>query len=52
MLALAEEAAADYPEMRASVRRRARQDVNAVLTEHFVFGLEALLDGLESRLRK
>jgi AcrR family transcriptional regulator len=52
MLTQAEAAAADYPEMRASVRRRAQQDVNAALTEHFVFGLDALLDGLEARLKK
>lgn len=52
MLTQAEEASADHPEMRASVRRRAHQDLNTALTEHFVFGLDALLDGLEARLKK
>ncbi|MEI8412533.1 MULTISPECIES: TetR/AcrR family transcriptional regulator C-terminal domain-containing protein [unclassified Kribbella] len=52
MLTQAEEASADHPEMRASVRRRSHQDLNTALTEHFVFGLEALLDGLEARLKK
>ncbi|GAB2686809.1 TetR/AcrR family transcriptional regulator C-terminal domain-containing protein [Kribbella swartbergensis] len=45
-------AADDHPEMRESVRRRADRDMNAMLTESFVFGLDALLDGLELRVKK
>jgi AcrR family transcriptional regulator len=48
----AEAVAADYPDMRASVRRRTIKDLDTSLTENFVFGLDALLDGLEARVRK
>lgn len=48
----AEAVAADYPAMRASVRRRTVKDLDTSLTENFVFGLEALLDGLEARVKK
>jgi AcrR family transcriptional regulator len=52
MLRQAEAIAVEYPEMQASVRRRARQDMNSALTSNFVYGLDALLDGLESRVKK
>ena len=52
MMKQAEAVAADYPEMRESVRRRGHQDVDATLTKAFVFGLDVILDGLESRLKK
>jgi len=52
MLQQAEAIATDHPEMQASVRRRAGQDLNAALTNTFVYGLDALLDGLESRVKK
>ena len=45
------ESVATEPEMQASVRRRATMDMNAALTQNFVFGLDALLDGLESRVK-
>jgi len=48
----AEAVAADYPDMRASVQRRTIKDLDTSLTENFVFGLDALLDGLEARVRK
>ncbi|MEV5963833.1 TetR/AcrR family transcriptional regulator C-terminal domain-containing protein [Kribbella sp. NPDC051952] len=52
MLSQAEAIATDYPEMQASVRRRTRQDLDAALTQTFVFGLDALLDGLQARVKK
>jgi AcrR family transcriptional regulator len=48
----AEAASADHPEMLESVRRRVARDVDVTLNEAFVFGLDALLDGLEARLEK
>ena len=52
MLHEAEAAAANHPDMLKSVRRRAARDIDSMLTESFVFGLDALLDGLETRLAK
>jgi AcrR family transcriptional regulator len=52
LLEQAEAVAGDYPEMQASVRRRTTMDLDAGLTENFVFGLDALLDGLEARVKK
>jgi AcrR family transcriptional regulator len=52
MLQQAETVAADYPEMHESVRRRAAEDLDSALTTSFVFGLDALLDGLETRVKK
>ncbi len=52
MLNEAEAAAADHPDMLESVRRRAARDADTTLTDSFVFGLDALLDGLEARLKK
>lgn len=52
LLQRAEALTTDLPGMQESVRRRADQDVNALFTESFAFGLDALLDGLEARLRK
>ncbi|WP_329480518.1 TetR/AcrR family transcriptional regulator [Kribbella sp. NBC_01484] len=52
LLQQAEVLSTDLPGMQESVRRRADQDVNALFTESFAFGLDALLDGLEARLRK
>lgn len=52
MLHEAEAASANHPEMLESVRRRAARDVDSTLNESFVFGLDALLDGLETRVAK
>jgi AcrR family transcriptional regulator len=52
MLTVAEAASANHPDMLESVRRRAARDIETTLTESFVFGLDALLDGLETRLKK
>ncbi|MGY4769214.1 TetR/AcrR family transcriptional regulator C-terminal domain-containing protein [Kribbella sp. CWNU-51] len=52
LLQRAEALTTDLPGMQESVRRRADRDVNALFTESFAFGLDALLDGLEARLRK
>jgi AcrR family transcriptional regulator len=52
MLHEAEAASASHPEMLESVRRRATRDVDTTLNESFVFGLDALLDGLETRVAK
>jgi len=52
MMHQAEVVAAEHPQMQASVRRRAGKDLNAALTESFAFGLDALLDGLELRVKK
>jgi hypothetical protein len=38
--------------MRRSVSRRTTTDLDAGLTQNFVFGLDALLDGLATRVRK
>ncbi|MEV6271999.1 TetR/AcrR family transcriptional regulator [Kribbella sp. NPDC051936] len=48
----AEAVAGDYPEMQASVRRRTAVGLDAGLTQNFVFGLDALLDGLEARVKR
>jgi AcrR family transcriptional regulator len=45
-------AADEYPQMRQSVSRRTTTDLDAGLTQNFVFGLDALLDGLATRVRK
>ncbi|MFG1912850.1 TetR/AcrR family transcriptional regulator C-terminal domain-containing protein [Kribbella sp. NPDC048928] len=42
----------EYPEMRRSVSRRTTTDLDAGLTESFVFGLDALLDGLATRVKE
>jgi AcrR family transcriptional regulator len=53
LLHQAEAASADeHPQMLESVRRRAARDIGTALTDSFVFGLDALLDGLEARLEK
>ena len=52
LLQQAEALTTDLPGMQESVRRRADRDVNALFTESFAFGLDALLDGLEARLKK
>lgn len=52
ILEQAQAVAGDYPEMQKSVRRRTTMDLDAGLTENFVFGLDALLDGLEARVKK
>lgn len=52
IFAQAQSVAADSPEMQESLRRRISSDVNTLHTESFVFGLDALLDGLEARLKK
>ncbi|MFF0344107.1 TetR/AcrR family transcriptional regulator C-terminal domain-containing protein [Kribbella sp. NPDC004875] len=51
MLQHAETVAAGHPEMQESVRRRGHADLDATLTRQFVFGLDALLNGLESQLK-
>ncbi|NIK57554.1 TetR/AcrR family transcriptional regulator [Kribbella shirazensis] len=48
----AQAVAVDYPEMQESVRRRTSAGLDTSLTENFVFGLDALLDGLEARVKK
>ncbi|HET6743455.1 MAG TPA: TetR/AcrR family transcriptional regulator C-terminal domain-containing protein [Kribbella sp.] len=45
-------AADEYPRMRRSVSRRTTTNLDAGLTQNFVFGLDALLDGLATRVRK
>jgi AcrR family transcriptional regulator len=52
LLQQAESVADDYPEMQESVRRRSNLGLDPALTENFVFGLDALLDGLEVRVKK
>ena len=52
VFAQAQSVAADSPEMQESLRRRVNRDVGTMHTESFVFGLDALLDGLEARLKK
>ncbi|MFD7160803.1 TetR/AcrR family transcriptional regulator C-terminal domain-containing protein [Kribbella sp. NPDC059898] len=52
LLEQAQLAAGDYPEMQASVRRRTGSDLDTSLTETFVYGLDALLDGLQARVRR
>ena len=52
MLEQAQSAAADYPTMQESVRRRTATDLDTSLTENFVYGLDALLDGLQLRVKK
>ncbi|WP_433007501.1 TetR/AcrR family transcriptional regulator C-terminal domain-containing protein [Kribbella sp. CA-294648] len=45
------EATAD-DDMRESIRRRVNRDIDTTLSESFTFGLEALLDGLEAKVKK
>ena len=45
------EAVAD-PTMREALNRRVARDIDTTFSESFTFGLEALLDGLESRVKK
>jgi AcrR family transcriptional regulator len=52
MLEQAQAVAGDYPEMQRSVRRRTSVDLDSGLTENFVFGLDALLDGLQTRVKE
>jgi AcrR family transcriptional regulator len=52
MMEQAQSVATDYPQMQESVRRRTTTDLDSGLTENFVFGLDALLDGLETRVKK
>jgi AcrR family transcriptional regulator len=52
MMEQAQAVASDYPQMQESVRRRTTTDLDSGLTENFVFGLDALLDGLQARVRK
>jgi AcrR family transcriptional regulator len=52
MLEQAQAVAGDYPSMQESVRRRTSATLDTSLTENFVFGLDALLDGLEARVQK
>jgi hypothetical protein len=52
MLEQAQSAAGDYPQMQESVRRRTSTNLDSELTVNFVFGLDALLDGLEARVKK
>jgi AcrR family transcriptional regulator len=52
LLEQAQSAAGEYPEMQASVRRRTATDLDTALTETFVYGLDALLDGLQARVKK
>jgi len=52
MLEQAQSVATDYPQMQESVRRRTSVDLDGELTENFVFGLDALLDGLQARVKK
>jgi AcrR family transcriptional regulator len=48
----AEAVAGDYPGMQESVRRRTAVGLDEGLTTNFVFGLDALLDGLEARVKR
>jgi AcrR family transcriptional regulator len=43
--------AAEYPSMQESVRRRTVTDLDTALTDNFVYGLDALLDGLAARVK-
>jgi AcrR family transcriptional regulator len=52
MMQQAQAVASEWPEMEKSVRRRTSMELDAGLTENFVFGLDALLDGLETRVSK
>jgi AcrR family transcriptional regulator len=52
LLEQAQSVATDYPQMQESVRRRTSTDLDSELTENFVFGLDALLDGLQARVKK
>ncbi|MGW7683933.1 TetR/AcrR family transcriptional regulator C-terminal domain-containing protein [Kribbella sp. NPDC054772] len=52
LLEQAQAVATDYPEMQRSVTRRTVTDLDSNLTESFVFGLDALLDGLQTRVKK
>ncbi|MGZ0152090.1 TetR/AcrR family transcriptional regulator C-terminal domain-containing protein [Kribbella sp. WER1] len=52
MLDQARQVSADYPEMHASIRRRSTQDLDTALTVNFAYGLDALLDGLQTRAAK
>jgi AcrR family transcriptional regulator len=42
----------DYPLMQESVYRRLRQGLDTNLNENFAYGLDVLLDGLETRVKK
>jgi AcrR family transcriptional regulator len=44
------EATAD-DDMRESIRRRVNRDIDTTFSESFTFGLEALLDGLQSKVK-
>jgi len=50
MMEQAQAVADGYPEMEKSVRRRTSMELDSGLTENFVYGLDALLDGLEARV--
>jgi AcrR family transcriptional regulator len=52
VMAQARQATADQPAMQESLDRRARRDVNQMHNEAFAFGLDTILDGLESRRKK
>ncbi|WUJ71675.1 TetR/AcrR family transcriptional regulator C-terminal domain-containing protein [Kribbella soli] len=52
LLEQAQSVATDYPRMQESVRRRTSVNLDSELTGNFVFGLDALLDGLQSRVMK
>lgn len=39
-------------DMRESIRRRVNRDIDTTFSESFTFGLEALLDGLEAKVKK
>ncbi|HWD83678.1 MAG TPA: TetR/AcrR family transcriptional regulator C-terminal domain-containing protein [Kribbella sp.] len=52
VLEQAQSAAGDFPSMQESVRRRTATDLDTALTESFVYGLDALLDGLQTRVKK
>lgn len=52
LLEQAEARSTDYPAMQQSVRRRIVTDLDTGLTNNFVFGLDALLDGLQTRVKK
>jgi AcrR family transcriptional regulator len=52
LLEQAQSVSTDYPQMQESVRRRTSVDLDSELTENFVFGLDALLDGLQARVKK
>jgi AcrR family transcriptional regulator len=51
LLEQAQAVATDYPEMQRSVSRRTVTNLDSSLTESFVFGLDALLDGLQARVK-